>query len=112
MDFETIKNEIYGKIETQLKPIIGDLWYEFRDDALSWAKIVARLEVDIASGAHPLTNQIIYDHVMKIGIPSFVQRLRGRVEDYAINFFKSLLQFLLDAAIAAAQSFLKEKFGL
>jgi hypothetical protein len=108
---DQLKADIYGKIEKELKPVVGELWLEFKGDALEWAKIVAKLEVDIARGIHPLANQICYDHVTKVGIPSFVYRVRAKTQSEIANALGSLLQFILDTAVMAGTLYLNNKIN-
>jgi len=108
---EELESKIYLEAETKLKTLLGDLWQEHKDEMSHWAQMLAQLEFDIATGNHPCANQITYDHLTKIGIPCFVQRIRGKVESQVVNLIASLLQMLLDCAVAVGTSYLDKKIS-
>ena len=108
-NLQDLEKQILAKIEAEIKPRLGDLWIEFKDDAQEWAKIIAQLELDIALGKHPITNALAHEHVAKIGIPSFVCRARLKTEHYIASFLGSVLQFVLEAAILTATLYFEKK---
>lgn len=103
------EEKFYKETEEKLKTLLGDLWLEYKDDARDWAKSLARLEWAIAKGESPIANKMAYEHLTKIGIPCFVQKMRGRVEAEVINFVETFFQSLLNYAIAAGMAYFTGK---